>query len=103
MIRNSVVLLETIDKQVEAGKTRYQAVIDAALSRARPVMVCATATGLGLVPLFPDVFWGSLAAALLFGLLVGTALTLLLGPVLYATLYRLHAPTAPPPGAPRRT
>ena len=90
MIRNSVVLLETVDHQVEAGKTRYRAVIDAALSRARPVMVCATATGLGLVPLFPDVFWGSLAAALLFGLLVGTALTLVLAPVLYATLYDLH-------------
>jgi multidrug efflux pump subunit AcrB len=90
MIRNSVVLLETIDREVEAGKSRYQAVIDGALSRARPVMTCATATGLGLVPLLRDVFWDSLAAAMLCGLLVGTVLTLVLGPVLYATLYGLR-------------
>ncbi len=94
MIRNSVVLLETIDHQVAAGKTRYQAVIDATLSRARPVLICAIATGLGLVPLFPDVFWGPMAAAMLCGLLVGTLLTLILAPVLYALLYRLKAPEA---------
>ncbi len=100
MLRNAVVLLETIDHDVAAGQTRYEAVINAALSRARPVMICALATGLGLIPLFPDVFWGAMSAAMIFGILVGTVLTLLLAPVLYATLYRLHAPgpeATPPP------
>jgi multidrug efflux pump subunit AcrB len=100
MLRNSVVLFETIDHDMRAGQPRYQAVLSAALSRVRPVMVCALATGLGLVPLFPDVFWGSMAAAMLFGLLVGTVLTLVLGPVLYSTLYRLHAPDDAEPQPP---
>ena len=91
MIRNSAVLLETIDPNIEKGMSRYQAVIAAAVSRARPVLTAALTGSLGLVPLFQDVFWAAMAGAMLSGLVVGTLLTLVVAPVLYATLYGLKA------------
>jgi multidrug efflux pump subunit AcrB len=92
MIRNSVILLETIDRDIQEGMSRYHAVIEAAISRARPVLTAALTAALGLVPLFQDVFWAAMAAAMLSGLIVGTLLILVVAPVLYATLYGLKAP-----------
>jgi multidrug efflux pump subunit AcrB len=92
MIRNSVVLLETVDREMEEGKSRYEAVIEGTISRTRPVLTAATCAGLGLVPLFQDIFWAAMAGAMLSGLLVGTVLTLVVAPVLYATLYGLREP-----------
>jgi multidrug efflux pump subunit AcrB len=92
MIRNSVVLLETIDRDIEEGMSRYEAVLAAAISRARPVLTAALCAGLGLVPLFQDIFWAAMAAAMLSGLIVGTLLTLVVAPVLYAAVYGLRAP-----------
>ena len=92
MLRNSVVLLETIDHLLAEGKSRYEAIIEGALSRARPVTVAAATCGLGLIPLLGDVFWSSMAAAMLCGVMVGTVLTLVVAPVLYATLFGVRSP-----------
>jgi multidrug efflux pump subunit AcrB len=92
MLRNSVVLLETIDHLLAEGKTRYEAIVEGALSRARPVAVAAATCGLGLIPLLADVFWSSMAAAMLCGVMVGTVLTLVVAPVLYATLFGIRSP-----------
>jgi multidrug efflux pump subunit AcrB len=92
MLRNSVVLLETIDHLLAEGKSRYEAIIEGALSRARPVTVAAATCGLGLIPLLGDVFWSSMAAAMLCGVIVGTVLTLVVAPVLYATLFGVRSP-----------
>ena len=92
MMRNSVVLLETVDHLLAEGKTRYEAIIESAISRARPVSVSAATSGLGLIPLLGDVFWSSMAAAMLCGLMVGTVLTLVVAPVLYATLFGVRPP-----------
>ena len=92
MLRNSVVLLETIDHLLAEGKTRYEAIVEGALSRARPVTVAAATCGLGLIPLLGDVFWSSMAAAMLCGVMVGTVLTLVVAPVLYATLFGVRSP-----------
>jgi multidrug efflux pump subunit AcrB len=92
MLRNSVVLLETIDHLLAEGKSRYEAIIEGALSRARPVTIAAACCGLGLIPLLADVFWSSMAAAMLCGVIVGTVLTLVVAPVLYATLFGVRSP-----------
>ena len=92
MLRNSVVLLETIDHLLAEGKTRYEAVVEGAISRARPVTIAAACCGLGLIPLLADVFWSSMAAAMLCGVIVGTVLTLVVAPVLYATLFGVRSP-----------
>jgi multidrug efflux pump subunit AcrB len=94
MLRNSVVLLETIDHLLAEGKTRYESIVEGALSRARPVTVAAATCGLGLIPLLGDVFWSSMAAAMLCGVMVGTVLTLVVAPVLYATLFGVRSPHA---------
>ena len=92
MLRNSVVLLETVDHLLAEGKTRYEAIVEGALSRARPVGIAAAACGLGLIPLLADVFWSSMAAAMLCGVVVGTVLTLVVAPVLYATVFGVRSP-----------
>jgi multidrug efflux pump subunit AcrB len=87
MIKNSIVLLDQINHELADGKTRYQATIDAAISRFRPVVLAAASTVLGVIPLLPDVFWSGLAVAIMAGLTVGTALTMILVPCLYAMFY----------------
>ncbi len=92
MIKNAVVLLDQIDIELAEGKSRYQAVVDATLSRTRPVLLAAATTVLGVIPLLPDVFFKALAVTIMGGLTVGALLTLVLVPVLYATFYRIKSP-----------
>ena len=92
MIKNSVVLLDQVNLELEAGKTPYQAVVDASLSRVRPVALAAATTVLGVVPLLQDAFWTGMAVTVMAGLTFGTILTMVLVPVLYATLYRIPSP-----------
>ncbi len=94
MIKNAVVLLDEVDLNLAAGKPPYGAVIDAALSRLRPVALAAATTVLGVIPLLQDVFWLGLAVTIMAGLTFGTFLTMVLVPVLYATFFRLRAPEA---------
>ena len=80
------------------GDTRLNvampSVLDAAVSRLRPVVLAAATTVLGVAPLLPDVFWVAMAVTIMFGLGFGTVLTMVLLPVLYSIFYRVQTPTA---------
>ncbi len=90
MIKNGIVLLDQIAINRGEGMSHYEAVIDAALSRLRPVILAAATTVLGVVPLLQDVFWIGLAVVIMVGLAVGTLLTMILLPVIYAALNRVR-------------
>lgn len=90
MIKNSVVLLDQVNLNLAEGMKPYDAVVSAALSRLSPVVNAAATTILGVIPLLQDVFWVSLAATIMFGLTVGTVLTMLLVPVFYCILYKIN-------------
>ena len=92
LIKNAIVLLDEVNLQIEAGKTQYQAVIDSAISRLRPVVLAAATTVLGVIPLLQDVFWIGMAVTIMAGLSFGTMLTMIVVPVLYCTLFRVESP-----------
>ena len=91
MIKNSIVLLDQINLELAAGKSPYQAVVDSAVSRLRPVALAAATTVLGVIPLLQDPFWMSMGATIMAGLTFGTVLTMVVVPVLYACFYRVPA------------
>jgi multidrug efflux pump len=78
----------------KAGSDAWNAVIEAALSRFRPIMLTAISTVLGLIPIAATIFWGSMAFAIMGGLLVATVLTLIFLPALYVTWFGVKEPTA---------
>jgi multidrug efflux pump subunit AcrB len=93
MIKNAVVLLDQINIDINSGKEKRTAVIDATVSRVRPVTMAALTTILGMFPLlFDDMFQG-MAVAIMFGLLFGTIITLVIVPVLYAVFYKVNTRT----------
>jgi multidrug efflux pump subunit AcrB len=92
MIKNAIVLLDEVDINLALGKAPYDSVMDAALSRLRPVVLAAATTVLGVIPLLQDVFWIGMAVTLMAGLTFGTILTMLVVPVLYAAFYRIPSP-----------
>lgn len=94
MIKNAIVLLDEINILLADGRNRYDAVVEAGLSRLRPVTLAAATTVLGVAPLLQDVFWVGLAVTVMAGLTFGTVLTMILVPVLYATMYRVTAAKA---------
>lgn len=89
MIKNAVVLLDEINQNIRAGKDRLTATIDSALSRLRPVMMASLTTILGMAPLLGDSMFNSTAVVIMFGLAVGSIITLVVVPVLYTVLYRV--------------
>ena len=94
--------MDEIDANLALGKTRYQSIVDAAVSRLRPVGLAAATTVLGVIPLLQDVFWIGMAVTIMAGLSFGTLLTMVLVPVLYAMLHgvredRAEAEATPPP------
>jgi multidrug efflux pump subunit AcrB len=89
MIKNSVVLLDQVNLNLAGGMRPYEAVVEAAVSRLRPVANAAATTIFGMAPLLQDVFWYSMAITIMAGLLFGTILTMVVVPVLYATLFRI--------------
>jgi multidrug efflux pump subunit AcrB len=93
MIKNAIVLLDEINLQKAAGASEYDAVMKAACSRLRPVLLAAGTTVLGVVPLLPDVFWVSMAVVIMFGLTIGSVITMILVPVIYAAFFRIKAPS----------
>jgi multidrug efflux pump subunit AcrB len=101
IMRNTVILVDQIDRDIAAGHARHQAIIDATVRRARPVVLTALAAILGMVPLARSIFWGPMAITIMGGLLVATILTLLVVPALYALWFRVRqqepaeAPLAP--------
>ncbi|TRX65929.1 efflux RND transporter permease subunit [Carboxylicivirga sp. M1479] len=90
MIKNAVVLLDEINLQIAGGKEALQAIIDATLSRVRPVMMASLTTILGMLPLAFDPMFNTMAIAIMFGLLVGSVITLIVIPVLYAVMYKVN-------------
>jgi multidrug efflux pump subunit AcrB len=98
MIKNSVVLLDQVNINIADGMTSYTAVVEAAVSRLRPVINAAATTIFGMAPLLTDVFWVSMAVTIMFGLAFGTILTMVLVPVLYAMLFRLRPDGRQPAG-----
>jgi multidrug efflux pump subunit AcrB len=95
IIRNSVILVHQIEIYLEEGKAPWDAVIDAADHRLRPIMLTAAAAILGMIPIMHDVFWGPMAYAIVGGLAGATLLTLLFLPALYVTWYRIKEPRDP--------
>jgi multidrug efflux pump subunit AcrB len=89
MIKNAIVLLDQVNIELDEGVVPYDAVINAALSRLRPVLLAAATTVLGVIPLLQDLFWIGLAITIMAGLTFGTILTMVVVPTLYATLFRL--------------
>ena len=91
--KNAVILIDQIEAERAAGKTVWDAVVEASLSRFRPIMLTALSTVLGMIPIAPTVFWGSMAYAIMGGLLVASLLTLVFLPTLYVTWFRGVAPS----------
>ncbi len=89
MIKNAIVLLDEVNVNLALGKAQYDSVIDAAMSRLRPVVLAAATTVLGVMPLLQDVFWIGMAVTIMAGLAFGTVLTMVVVPVLYTMLYRI--------------
>ncbi|MGN1265177.1 MAG: efflux RND transporter permease subunit [Muribaculaceae bacterium] len=87
IIKNVIVLLDEIDSQRRSGVEAYTAVVEATVSRTRPVLMAATTTILGMVPLLFDVAFGGMAATIIFGLTFATLLTLFITPALYTLAY----------------
>jgi len=91
LIKNAIVLVDQMDVEIREGKPRFDAIIDSATSRVRPVMMGALTTVLGVMPLLTDAFFKSMAVVLVFGLTFATLLTLVVAPVLYAIFFRVRA------------
>lgn len=89
MIKNGVVLLDEITLQIRSGKDPVGALLDSSSSRFRPVMMAALTTILGMIPLLSDDLFGAMAVTIMFGLLVGTVITLVFIPVLYALFFSI--------------
>ncbi|HZX86615.1 MAG TPA: efflux RND transporter permease subunit [Reyranella sp.] len=96
IMRNSVILVDQIDQDLAAGHSAWDAVIDATVRRARPILLTAGTAIFAMIPLSRSVFWGPMAVALMGGLLVATALTLLFLPALYAAWFRVKRPATKP-------
>ncbi|MHB8158593.1 MAG: efflux RND transporter permease subunit, partial [Desulfocucumaceae bacterium] len=92
IIRNSVVLIDQIEQQLQAGESVWDAIVHATVQRFRPIMLTAGAAILGMVPLATSVFWGPMAIALAGGLFIATVLTLIVLPVMYAAWYKAAPP-----------
>ena len=91
LIKNAIVLIEEIDQNIDAGTPPERAILDSSVARMRPVMMAASTTILGLIPLLPDVFFVNMALTMMFGLGFATVLTLVFVPTLYSILFRVPA------------
>jgi multidrug efflux pump subunit AcrB len=90
IIRNSVILVDQIDKDIQRGMSAFDAVVAAAVRRARPIFLTTITAVLAMIPLTTTSFWGPMAVSIMGGLIVATALTLLSLPALYAAVYRIN-------------
>jgi multidrug efflux pump len=87
--RNSVILIDQIEKDRAAGVPAWDAIVEAAVRRLRPIVLTAAAAVLAMIPLSRSVFWGPMAVAIMGGLIVATVLTLLALPAMYAAWFRV--------------
>ncbi|RFP21962.1 efflux RND transporter permease subunit [Duganella sp. BJB488] len=89
IIRNSVILVDQIEQDIKAGHDPWTAIVESAVRRCRPIILTAAAAALAMIPLSRSVFWGPMAVAIMGGLILATALTLLFLPALYAAWFRV--------------
>ncbi|MCW7541477.1 efflux RND transporter permease subunit [Aquabacterium sp. A7-Y] len=102
IIRNSVILIDQIEQDRQRGVPAWEAIVESAVRRFRPIVLTAAAAVLAMIPLSRSVFWGPMAVAIMGGLVVATALTLLALPAMYAACFRVKPSgaggQAPAPG-----
>jgi multidrug efflux pump subunit AcrB len=91
--RNSVILIDQIEHERARGVAAWDAIVESAVRRARPIVLTAAAAVLAMIPLSRSVFWGPMAVAIMGGLIVATALTLLALPAMYAAWFRVKRET----------
>ena len=96
IMRNSVILVDQIDQDIRAGHAPWVAVVEATVRRFRPIVLTAAAAVLAMIPLTRSAFFGPMAVAIMGGLVVATALTLLFLPALYAAWFRVKVPSRAP-------
>jgi len=89
IMRNSVILIDQIDQHHAAGENLCDSIINATITRLRPIVLTAAAAILAMIPLVTNIFWGPMAVAIGAGLFVATVLTLLVLPVMYAAWYKV--------------
>jgi multidrug efflux pump subunit AcrB len=90
--RNSVILIDQIEQDRARGVPAWDAIVESAVRRARPIVLTAAAAVLAMIPLSRSVFWGPMAVAIMGGLVVATVLTLLALPAMYAAWFRVVRP-----------
>jgi multidrug efflux pump subunit AcrB len=90
--RNSVILIDQIEQDRAAGVPAWEAIVESAVRRLRPIVLTAAAAVLAMIPLSRSVFWGPMAVAIMGGLIVATALTLLALPAMYAAWFKVSPP-----------
>jgi len=98
IMRNAVILIDQVRLEMAEGRDPWNAVLEAAVHRTRPVVLTAAATALAMIPLTRSIFWGPMAIAMMGGLIVATVLTIFFVPALYAAWFRVARAAAP--GAP---
>jgi multidrug efflux pump len=92
ILRNSVILVDQIEQDEQAGKSEWEAIVGSTVRRFRPIVLTAGAAILAMIPLTRQVFWGPMAVAIMGGLIVATVLTCLFLPALYAAWFRVREP-----------
>ena len=92
MVKNAIVLVDEINRLRKENQHPYDAVINATVSRIRPVMMASLTTILGMAPLLTDTMYNSMAICIMGGLFVGTIVTLILVPLFYTVVYRIRRP-----------
>jgi multidrug efflux pump len=92
IMRNSVILVDQIEQDMAAGKPRWEAIVESTVRRFRPIVLTAAAAVLAMIPLSRNDFFGPMAVAIMGGLIVATALTLIFLPALYAAWYKVKKP-----------
>ncbi|MEQ1880522.1 MAG: efflux RND transporter permease subunit [Burkholderiales bacterium] len=89
IMRNSVILVDQIEQDIQSGQSQWQAIVEATVRRFRPIVLTALAAVLAMIPLSRSTFWGPMAVAIMGGLVSATVLTLLFVPALYAAWFRV--------------
>ncbi len=100
IVRNSVILVHQIETEIQSGRGRWDAVVEATVHRFRPILLTAAAAVFGMIPIAPTVFWGPMALAIMGGLAVATVLTLLFLPTLYVAWFGIREDEPAPGGGP---
>ena len=93
IMRNSLILIDQIEQDIRAGHNQWDAILDATVRRARPIILTALAAVLAMIPLSRSIFFGPMAVAIMGGLIIATLLTLFFLPALYATWFKVKKTT----------